>query len=174
MADLMKGLLLDNVLNDPTVQKAMMKFLTRGATKLKKQLDNMSSLMAVIGSEQLSTGQLPNGGLPNGELPNGQLVNGHVRKAQAAKPKKTKKVVRAKNTVSLHQTVSDLLKVPMTTAEIAEAVKKTGYKSSSKDFKNVVYQALYQNKAFQHKDGKWTKRPVRQRAKNKKTAAATT
>jgi hypothetical protein len=58
---------------------------------------------------------------------------------------------RPKNAQSLRAVILDLLtanKKGMTLNDIHDAVVATGYKSNSKNFKNVVYQTLYHKDEF--------------------------
>ncbi len=54
--------------------------------------------------------------------------------------------VRAKNEKSLNEHVQDALKKTkkgLTLSELSDAVKSAGYQSNSRNFKNVLYQNLY-------------------------------
>ncbi|MCA8988350.1 MAG: hypothetical protein KDA78_11945 [Planctomycetaceae bacterium] len=58
---------------------------------------------------------------------------------------------RFKNDKSLEQYIVDALKKNkkgLTLAELASAIKDAGYQSSSSNFKNVVYQNLYNSDLF--------------------------
>jgi hypothetical protein len=60
---------------------------------------------------------------------------------------------RPRNEKSLHETVVELLsktKKGYPLAELADKILGTGYKSKSSDFKNVVYQCLYNAKEIIH------------------------
>lgn len=60
---------------------------------------------------------------------------------------------RPRNEKSLYETVGELLaktKKGYSLAELADKVLSTGYKSKSIDFKNVVYQCLYNAKEIMH------------------------
>lgn len=62
---------------------------------------------------------------------------------------------RPRNAKSLHATVIELLKKNkkgMSLSELAEGVMATGYKSTSKNFKNVLYQCLYNASDITHDD----------------------
>ena len=62
---------------------------------------------------------------------------------------------RPRNAKSLHTTVIELLKKSkkgMALSELADAVMATGYKSTSKNFKNVLYQCLYNASDITHDD----------------------
>lgn len=64
--------------------------------------------------------------------------------------------LRAKNAKSLHQVVTDVLtenKKGLPLAGLHNAVLETGYKTHSKNFKNVLYQCLYNAKEFEHDPG---------------------
>lgn len=59
------------------------------------------------------------------------------------------KASRAKNEVSLHDTIHQILSKTskgFTLAEVCDKVKATGYKSNAKNFKNVVYQCMHTDK----------------------------
>jgi chromosome segregation ATPase len=67
---------------------------------------------------------------------------------------------RPKNSKSLRDVVTELLtknKKGFTLAKLMEKVLKSGYKSNSSDFKNVLYQCLYNADEFTHdaKTGKY-------------------
>jgi len=67
---------------------------------------------------------------------------------------------RPKNAKSLRDVVTELLtknKNGYTLAKLMEKVLKSGYKSNSTDFKNVLYQCLYNADEFSHdaKTGKY-------------------
>lgn len=60
-----------------------------------------------------------------------------------AKPKRMRR--RSKNKISLSSVVREVLgknKKGLTSAELEEAVLATGYKSSSKNFRSMIYQCL--------------------------------
>ena len=63
---------------------------------------------------------------------------------------------RPRNAKSLHATVTELLKKNkkgLSLSELADGVMKTGYKSTSKNFKNVLYQCLYDATDISHDNG---------------------
>jgi hypothetical protein len=67
---------------------------------------------------------------------------------------------RPKNVKPLHQFVTDILakhKKGLPLAELAKQVLDAGYKTNSKNFKNTLYQCLYNSKAITHdaKTGKY-------------------
>jgi predicted RNase H-like nuclease (RuvC/YqgF family) len=81
------------------------------------------------------------------------------KKAARSTSKRVKKR-RPKNAQSLRAMIADLLsgnKKGLTVDEIHEAVLAGGYKSNSKNFKNVVYQTLYHRDDFASDgdSGKW-------------------
>lgn len=60
---------------------------------------------------------------------------------------------RPKNPKSLHTVVTDLLtkrKSGYALHDLAEKVLSTGYKTHSADFKNVLYQCLYNSESFSY------------------------
>jgi hypothetical protein len=63
---------------------------------------------------------------------------------------------RPKNTKPLAEVVVDILKkqkAGLSLAQLAEKIQQSGYRSHSADFKNVVYQCLYNNrKTIVHDD----------------------
>jgi len=73
------------------------------------------------------------------------------RPAGSTNKKKTVRRRRAKNAKPLKGHVEEILadnKKGLTLQQIVDKVKKAGYKSKSKDFKNVVYQCLYHTEEF--------------------------
>ncbi len=68
--------------------------------------------------------------------------------------------VRFRNEQSLENVICDVLakhKKGLTLSELTEAIQKTGYKSGSANFKNVVYQNVYKSEriARDEKSGKY-------------------
>ena len=65
---------------------------------------------------------------------------------------------RPKNDKPLPAVLADVLdgKGPMALDDIHAAVEKTGYKTSSKNFKNVIYQNLYNKDEFVKTGDGWT------------------
>lgn len=62
---------------------------------------------------------------------------------------------RGRNQKPLRAYVQEVLtanKKGLALQEISEAVQANGYKTSSKNFKNVLYQCLYHNEEFIHDD----------------------
>ena len=62
---------------------------------------------------------------------------------------------RPKNEKSLHTVVTEMLtrnKKGLALTPLAEKVLESGYRTNSKDFKNVLYQCLYNSKTFTHDD----------------------
>jgi hypothetical protein len=62
---------------------------------------------------------------------------------------------RVKNPSSLRAVVLEVLKGDrkgLTLADLADKVSATGYKSNSKNFKNVLYQCVYNTPEIQHND----------------------
>jgi len=60
---------------------------------------------------------------------------------------------RVKNEKSLHTVVTEVLtknKKGLSLADLHDRVLETGYKTASKNFKNVLYQCLYNSKHFTH------------------------
>ncbi|WP_171184588.1 hypothetical protein [Alienimonas chondri] len=81
--------------------------------------------------------------------------------ASAAKPSAGRK--RPKNDKPLPAVLADVLtgkSSGMSLDDIHEAVVDTGYKTSSKNFKNVIYQNLYNKDEFTKSgDGNWVYKP---------------
>ncbi|MEX2671275.1 MAG: hypothetical protein WD294_04100 [Phycisphaeraceae bacterium] len=69
------------------------------------------------------------------------------------KTKKTKRQPgrRARGGVALTDVLAEVMSSgePMSTAEAADRVLKTGYKTRAKNFNNVIYQALHSDPRFQ-------------------------
>lgn len=68
--------------------------------------------------------------------------------------------IRFRNEQSLENVICDVLakyKKGLNLSELAEAVQKTGYKSGSANFKNVVYQNVYKSERIvrDEKSGKY-------------------
>lgn len=62
---------------------------------------------------------------------------------------------RVKNEMSLRAVVLEILgknKKGFTLADLAEKVSETGYKSASRNFRNVLYQCLYNTDGIVHDD----------------------
>ena len=62
---------------------------------------------------------------------------------------------RVKNEMSLRKVVLDILgknKKGFTLADLAGKVSETGYKSASRNFRNVLYQCLYNTEGIVHDD----------------------
>lgn len=81
---------------------------------------------------------------------------------------------RPKNERSLSETIFELLgktKKGFPLAEIAERVLAGGYKTKSSDFKNVVYQCLYNAKEIEHDPETGTYR-LKERRTHRRTAAS--
>lgn len=60
---------------------------------------------------------------------------------------------RVKNDMSLRKVVVDILgknKKGFTLADLATKVSETGYKSASRNFRNVLYQCLYNTESIVH------------------------
>ena len=73
------------------------------------------------------------------------------RPAGSKNKKKTVRRRRAKNAKPLKGYVTDVLtdnKKGLTLQQVMDKVQKAGYKSKSKNFKNVLYQCLYHTKDF--------------------------
>ena len=79
---------------------------------------------------------------------------------------------RPKNAKSLTQTVNDLLtknKKGFTLDELSKKVLSTGYKTSSSNFKNVLYQCLYNSDVIGHdsRTGTYRLKPAKRKASPK-------
>ena len=75
------------------------------------------------------------------------------RKQAAGRTKRRKSQKRAKNAQSLRSTVTEVLsrnKTGIALDPLSQRILATGYKSNSGNFKNVLYQCLYNNKEFVH------------------------
>lgn len=75
-----------------------------------------------------------------------------------------KGVRRPRNAKPLHRVVLEILagnKKGYGLSELAERVLATGYKTSSSDFKNVLYQCLYNSPQIEHEEatGKYRAKP---------------
>jgi len=87
-------------------------------------------------------------------------------------------VKRPDNVKSLHEFVKDALsrnKKGCTLEELANKVLSAGYKTHSSNFKNVLYQCIYNSKEVKHDDktGKYQLvKPVKRKAKKRAKAAA--
>lgn len=71
----------------------------------------------------------------------------------AAAARRTRMVRRPKNEKSLHATVLEILgksKKGFALSPLCEKVLETGYKTNSTNFKNVLYQCLYNSKHIEH------------------------
>lgn len=69
-----------------------------------------------------------------------------IAELQGSRPPTPVAVRRPRNTVSLRQTVVDLLSSAgegFTLAQLADKILETGYQTSSQNFRNVLYQCLY-------------------------------
>lgn len=74
-------------------------------------------------------------------------------KGRASRGPAKRRVRRRRNQPPLRDVVTGILsknKKGLGLNELSEKVKATGYKSSSSNFNNVVYQCLYNTKAIQH------------------------
>lgn len=110
---------LENLLKE---QKSRLAELQKRQSALKKELDGVNSEISVL--------------------------KGKGRTRGTSKRVKRR---RPKNAHSLRNVIIELLtanKKGMTLQEIHDAVVATGYKSNSKNFKNVVYQTLYHKNEF--------------------------
>ena len=83
---------------------------------------------------------------------------GSKNKPKAGAKAKTAPKKRPKNEKKLPAVLADILggkSSPMSTDEIYEAVLETGYKTTSNNFRNVVYQNLYTKPQFEKQGGGW-------------------
>jgi hypothetical protein len=79
-----------------------------------------------------------------------ERLTGHAANGEAPK-RAGRRGMRPKNAKSLPAVVHDLLsraKNGYTLDALADKVKAAGYKSNSANFKNVIYQTLYKEKAI--------------------------
>ena len=81
--------------------------------------------------------------------------------AAAPAKKSTAGRKRPKNDKPLPAVLADVLdgQGPMALDDIHAAVEKTGYKTSSKNFKNVIYQNLYNKDEFTKTGDGWVYKP---------------
>jgi hypothetical protein len=116
-----------------------------------KLLRQLAALDAQIGSAPVKkTARKAKPGRKPGPKP------GRRAKAKAAKPaakpaaRKGPKGKRAKNSMTLPAAMTSVMSVEKTMGvkEIAAAVTAAGYKSNSKTFETIIYQALKKNKGF--------------------------
>ena len=80
-----------------------------------------------------------------------KVLEGRKQAAGRKKRRTTRK--RVKNTHSLRSTVTDVLsknKNGIALDPLSKRILATGYKSNSSNFKNVLYQCLYNHKEFVH------------------------
>ena len=80
-----------------------------------------------------------------------KVLEGRKWAAGPRKSRTTRK--RVKNAQSLRSTVSEVLfknKSGIALDPLSKRIMATGYKSNSGNFKNVLYQCLYNNKEFVH------------------------
>jgi septal ring factor EnvC (AmiA/AmiB activator) len=114
-------------------QKKRLEELKKKQAALQKDLDGVTQEIAVLEGKGKGSGRR---GRPAGSTSTG---------------KKTVRRRRAKNAKPLKGYVRDALagsKKGLTLQEVLDSVKKAGYKSKSKNFKNVLYQCLYHTKEF--------------------------
>lgn len=136
------------------------KQLEKRRTKLLRQL---AALDAQIGSAPATTtgrkgkpGRKAKPGRKPGPKPGRRAKAKAAKVAKADKPaakpaaRKGPKGKRAKNSMTLPAAMTSVMSVEkaMGVKEIAAAVTAAGYKSNSKTFETIIYQALKKNKGF--------------------------
>lgn len=115
-------------------QKKRLDELKKKQSSLQKDLDGVTQEIAVLEGKGKGSGRR---GRPAGSGSTGK--------------KKTVRRRRAKNSKPLKDYVREALKNSkkgLSLQEVMDAVKKAGYKSKSKNFKNVLYQCLYHTEEF--------------------------
>ncbi len=118
---------LEQLLNS---RKSRLGDLKKKRTTLEKELTSIVNEIAVL----------------EGPAPKGR--------GRAAGKKKVRRR-RSKNAKPLRDVITDLLsnaKKGLALQEIHDGVLASGYKTASKNFKNVLYQCLYHTKSFVHDD----------------------
>ncbi len=117
----------------------------KGASRLQARRDKLAKKLAALEDELTSLG-LSSGGGSRGRKPGRRAGTG--RKAGPRKGAGGRK--RAKNAVSLPETICKVVKVGATVspAEVATAVRKTGYKSTAAHFGMMVSNSLSKDARF--------------------------
>lgn len=113
-------------------QKGRLADLKKKQTELQKELDEVNQEISVLEGKGKGKGRR---GRPAGS---------------GGKKKKVRRR-RAKNKKPLKDFVTEVLesnKKGLTLQQVMDKVQKAGYKSKSKNFKNVLYQCLYHNDQF--------------------------
>ena len=112
-------------------QKVRLDSLKKKQNTLQKDLDSVNQEIATLEGKGRR-------GRPPGST-SGSTKKVRRRRAKNAKPLKAH-VIEALNGI----------KKGLTLQQVSDKVQASGYKSKSKNFKNVLYQCLYHNKEFVH------------------------
>ncbi|MBD3674109.1 MAG: hypothetical protein HUJ26_11360 [Planctomycetaceae bacterium] len=115
-------------------QKNRLADLKKKQTELQKELDEVNQEISVLEGEG-----------------KGKRKGRRGRPAGSGGKKKKVRRRRAKNSKPLKAFVTEVLtdnKKGLTLQQVMDKVQKAGYKSKSKNFKNVLYQCLYHNDQF--------------------------
>ena len=113
-------------------QKSRLDSLKKKQAQLEKELGGVNSEIAALEGKSSKRGKR---GRPSG----------------STSKKKTVRRRRAKNAKPLKEYVNDVLsanKKGLTLQQVMDKVQAAGYKSKSKNFKNVLYQCLYHTEEF--------------------------
>ena len=113
-------------------QKSRLDSLKKKQAQLEKELDGVNAEIAALEGKGSRKGK-------------------RGRPAGSTSKKKTVRRRRAKNAKPLKEYVKDVLasnKKGLTLQQVMDKVEAAGYKSKSKNFKNVLYQCLYHTKEF--------------------------
>lgn len=122
------------------------KFIATKHTELNTLNEKRAALMAQVQDIDNQIAALEGSGKSSGR--------GRPKKfkpAAAAKAKTRKRSVRGENAKPLRTVVSELLasnKKGYSLTDLTQAVLDSGYKTGSANFKNTLYQCLYNNKEF--------------------------
>ncbi|MBM3984861.1 MAG: hypothetical protein FJ296_04100 [Planctomycetes bacterium] len=117
----------------------------KGATRLQARRDKLAKKLSALENELESLG-LPAGGGRRGRKPGRRAGSG--RKAGPGRGAGRRK--RARNATSLPETICKVVKVGATVspADVASAVRKTGYKSTAAHFGMMVSNSLSKDARF--------------------------
>jgi hypothetical protein len=116
-------------------KKRRLAALHRKRDQLERRLESVTSKIARIEGARG----------PGRPRTRGAATNGRSTKAAPVK--------RAKNDRPLREVITDVLKQSkkgLSLSDLAAAVLATGYQTTSTNFKNTMYQTLYNNDEFQH------------------------
>ena len=121
--------------------------ITRKRSELAERRDDLLQELSRIDSALGAMGGAAGGGTPAAPAKRRGRPPGSKNTTKASK--KGKSGPRPKNKLKMKDAITKALegkKDGLTLQEVADAVAALGYKSNSDNFKNVVYQALYNNK----------------------------